>query len=331
MRKQKVIIDADPGIDDSLAILVALRSQELDVIGISIVEGNVPTVIGVQNALKVLREANRLDIPVFSGAELPLKHDYVSAQDTHGDDGLGESNMTLVTDVKPSQRDAQAGYAKLLSENEDVWFLALGPLTNVALALKQQPDIWQQVSRLIVMGGADQTNGNTSPVAEYNFWVDPDAADYVFQNSPLNIELVPLDVTRKLEFTPNMLQMMQYLDAEKSAFVAQIIQFYFDFHWQQEHVLGAVINDPLVIIYALHPELVQSIDKYVTVVTEGVALGQSIVDRANFWQKKPNATILQAVDAKAVMSHIISGLLIKDAADIEKELDNIATNLERLS
>ncbi|MFR8085836.1 MAG: nucleoside hydrolase, partial [Leuconostoc gelidum] len=230
-----------------------------------------------------------------------------------------------------SQLDAQAGYAKLLSENEDVWFLALGPLTNVAIALQQQPDIWQQVSRLIVMGGADQTNGNTSPVAEYNFWVDPDAADYVFQNSPLNIELVPLDVTRKLEFTPNMLQMMQYLDAEKSAFVAQIIQFYFDFHWQQEHVLGAVINDPLVIIYALHPELVQSIDKYVTVVTEGVALGQSIVDRANFWQKKPNATILQAVDAKAVMSHIISGLLIRDAADIEKELDNIATNLERLS
>ncbi|MBZ5961770.1 nucleoside hydrolase [Leuconostoc gasicomitatum] len=331
MRKQKVIIDADPGIDDSLALLVALRSPKLDVIGISIVEGNVPTIIGVQNALKVLREANRLDIPVFAGAEVPLKHEYVSAQDTHGEDGLGESHLERVTDAEPSQRDAQAGYAKLLSENEDVWFLALGPLTNVAIALQQQPGIWQQVSRLIVMGGADQTNGNTSPVAEYNFWVDPDAADYVFQNSPLNIELVPLDVTRKLEFTPNMLQMMQYLDAEKSKFVAQIMPFYFDFHWQQEHVLGAVINDPLVIIYALHPELVRSVNKYVTVVTDGIALGQSIVDRENFWQKKPNATILQAVDAKAVMSHIISGLLIRDAADIEKELDNIATNLERLS
>ena len=100
---------------------------------------------------------------------------------------------------------------------------------------------------------------------------------------------------------------------------------------KQEHVLGAVINDPLVIIYALHPELVRSVNKYVTVVTDGIALGQSIVDRADFWKKQPNATILQAVDAKSAMAHIISGLLASNVADIENELDNIATNLERLS
>ena len=331
MQKHQVIIDADPGIDDSLALLVALQSPMIEVIGISIVAGNVPTEIGVANALKVLREVDRLDIPVFAGATTPWTHEYVSAQDTHGMDGMGDSQMPPVTDVSASPLDAQAGYEALLSAHEDVWFMALGPLTNVAQSLKTQPELWSHVSRLIVMGGAYQTNGNTSPVAEYNFWVDPDAADYVFQNSPLMIELVPLDVTRKIVMTPNILQMMHYLDADKSALVAKILPFYFDFHWAQEHVLGAVINDPLVMVYALHPELANTIDKYVTVVTSGVALGQSIVDGADFWQRPANAKILQQIDAKRAMAYIVGGLLTRDVTTIEKELDNIATDLERLS
>lgn len=332
MQTHKVIIDMDPGIDDSLALLVALNSPELDVIGISIVAGNVPTDIGFQNTLKILREVDRLDIPVFSGAVAPLKHEYVSAQDTHGMDGLGESGIPVVTDYKlPVDLSAQAGYTTLLNQYNNLWFMALGPLTNVALSLQQQPLIWQHVSRLIVMGGAYKTNGNTSPVAEYNFWVDPDAADYVFKHSPVEIELVPLDVTRKVVLTPNILQMMTYLNPEKTAFITKISRFYFDFHWQQEHVLGAVINDPLVIVYALHPELARYIHKYVTVVTRGIALGQSIVDVADFWQKPANARIIQNIDAKRVMAYIVSGLLASDVDEIEHELNMIATNLERLS
>lgn len=331
MQKHKVIIDADPGIDDSLAILVALNAPELDIIGITVVAGNVPTNIGVQNVLKVLREAGRSDIPVFSGATEPLKHEYFSAQDTHGMDGLGDSNILVAPDQQLSELDAQAGYKQLLTEHDDVWFMALGPLTNVSVSLQQQPDIWQHVSRLIVMGGAYKSHGNTSPVAEYNFWVDPDAASYVFQNSPCCIELVPLDVTRKIVLTPNILSLMQNLNPEKTTFVAKIIHFYFQFHWNQEHVLGAVINDPLVIVYALHPELSRSIRKYVTVVTSGIALGQSIVDIANFWDNTANATILQEIDAKRAMAYIISGLIGVDVDVVTTELDNIATDLERLS
>ncbi|WP_220739920.1 nucleoside hydrolase [Leuconostoc miyukkimchii] len=331
MQKHKVIIDADPGIDDSLAILVALNSPELDVIGISIVEGNVPTSIGVQNALKVLREARRLDIPVFSGATVPLKHAYTSAQDTHGMDGLGDSNIPAVTEVRASTMDAQAGYADLLSHHSDVWFLALGPLTNVAQFIQQQPIKWQHISRLVVMGGAYKSHGNTSPVAEYNFWVDPDAADFVFKNSPIEIELVPLDVTRQILLTPNILQLMQYIDSPKTDFVNKIIQFYFQFHWDQEHVLGAVINDPLVIVYVLHPEIARHIHKYVAIATSGVALGQSIVDIADFWQKPANTKILQDIDAKQAMVYIVSGLLGCEADLIDSELSRIATGLERLS
>ena len=120
--------------------------------------------------------------------------------------------------------------------------------------------------------------------------------------------------------TPNILQMMQYLDADKSALIAKILPFYFDFHWAQEHVLGAVINDPLVMVYALHPELANTIDKYVTVVTSGIALGQSIVDGADFWQRPANAKILQQIDAKRAMAYIVGGLLTRDVTTIEKGL-----------
>ena len=331
MQKQKVIIDADPGIDDSLALLMALNSPELDVIGISIVAGNVPVTIGVQNALKVLQEAKRLDIPVFAGATHPQHHEYVSAQDTHGMDGLGESDLSSVEGVTTYNLNEVDGYSQLLASAQDVWFMALGPLTNVAASIQRQPALWQHVSRLIIMGGAYKTNGNTSPVAEYNLWVDPDAADYVLQNSPIMIELVPLDVTRKIVMTPNILQMMQYINPEKSEFVTKIIQFYFDFHWQQEHVLGAVINDPLVVFYALHPKLSRQLTTFMTIVTSGIALGQSIVDIADFWHEKPNAILLQEIDARAAMAFIIARLLNISLERAMEELDNIATDLECLS
>ena len=327
---QKVIIDTDPGIDDSLALLVALNSPELDVIGITIVEGNVPTEIGVQNALKVLEEAGKPDIPVFEGASLPLKHEYISAQDTHGLDGLGESNISSPK-ISVSDLKASSAYEKLLSDNEDVWVLALGPLTNIALAMEKTPKVWGNMSRLIIMGGAYQSNGNTSPVAEYNFWVDPDAAEYVLQNSPVVAEIVPLNVTRKILLTPNILSLMQRLNPDKTMFINKIIQFYFDFHWSQEHVLGAVINDPLVIIHALYPEYTSGISKYVTVVTEGKALGQSIVDVANFWKKEANAVILTEVDSLHVMAEIIARLLNLSSSNVLTELTTIATDLEVLS
>ncbi|MGX4593025.1 nucleoside hydrolase [Leuconostoc sp. JNUCC 76] len=327
---QKVIIDTDPGIDDSLALLVALNSPELDVIGITVVEGNVPTDIGVQNALKVLEEAGKPDIPVFEGAPLPLKHEYISAQDTHGIDGLGESNVTAPI-ISASKLKALSAYEQLLSNNDDVWVLALGPLTNIAISMQSTPKCWKNMSRLIIMGGAYQSNGNTSPVAEYNFWVDPDAADYVLKNSPIVAEIVPLDVTRKILLTPNILSLMQRLNPANSIFITKIIQFYFDFHWKQEHVLGAVINDPLVIIHALYPEYTRGMSKYVTVVTDGIALGQSIVDVADFWQEEPNAVILTEVDSLHVMSEIIARLLNLSSSIVLTELTKIATNLEVLS
>lgn len=309
MQKQKVIIDADPGIDDAMALLLAVNSPELDILGITIAEGNVPTDLGTINALKILNWAQRLDIPVYSGAKSPLKKAYVSAQDTHGDNGLGNADIPPVTDAQP-HRDAQQFINEMLMTHRDVTIIALAPLTNIALALKNNPKAWQNIQRFIVMGGTFKSHGNTSPVAEYNFWVDPDAAQYVFDHMPVKVEMVNLDVTRHIVFTPNLLYFVKQCHSEVGELLGKILPFYFDFHWEQEHVIGAVINDPLAIAYAINPDrFARGFDAYTTVCTDGVAIGQSIVDVGDFWRKTPNSYVLTDVDASNFMVFFLSRII----------------------
>lgn len=296
MNAKKVIIDCDPGIDDSLALMLALASPEFDVIGITIVCGNVPTGLGAENALKILQRAQRLDIPVYMGATQPLKRDYVSAQDTHGMDGLGESALANVTEVRPHM-GAVSFLNHTLQANHDVTVIVLGPLTNIALALQQDLTAWQHVAEFVSMGGSFHSPGNCSPVAEYNYWCDPDAAQQVYVTMPVSIKMIGLDVTRKIVLTPSLLAYAQRVDPKVGGFIAQITQFYFDFHWQQEKVIGCVINDPLAVAYAIDPSLCRGFSSYTTVVTDGIALGQTISDTANFWQQPTNSLVLTEVAA----------------------------------
>ncbi|MDN6166189.1 MAG: nucleoside hydrolase [Tetragenococcus koreensis] len=301
--KKNIIIDCDPGIDDSLALLLALQSKELNVLGITIVSGNVPASIGAQNALKVLQLVNRLDIPVYIGAEKPLKVPFESAQDTHGEDGLGNSQIPFVTSSQP-KANAISFIKDTLKQNPETTVLALGPLTNIALALKEDPDCFAKVSRFIVMGGSYLSHGNCSPVAEYNFWCDPDAAKFVFeQEFPVPIEMVGLDVTRKIVLTPTILEYMKHTNKQIYSFIQQISRFYFDYHWEHEKVLGCVINDPLTVAYLLDSTLAQGFNSHVEVATLGLGRGQSIVDDHNFWQLPNNCYLLTEVDP-AIFWHI---------------------------
>ncbi|ETY73413.1 inosine-uridine nucleoside N-ribohydrolase [Lactiplantibacillus fabifermentans T30PCM01] len=297
-KTRNVIIDCDPGIDDSLAILLALNSPELNVVGITTVCGNVPTHLGAANALKILALADRLDIPVVMGANRPLVVDYTSAQDTHGDDGLGNSNIPAVTNVHAGQ-NAVAFIEDTLTEDPTTSILALGPLTNIAEVLQRDPRLFEQVDRFVLMGGSYKSHGNCSPVAEYNFWCDPDAAKIVFDLMPVDIAMVGLDVTRKIVLTPSLLEYMHDTDPEMGAFIKKITRFYFDFHWQYERVIGCVINDPLAVAYMIDPTILQGFDAFTTVATNGVARGQSIVDDHDFWHEPENSHILTTVDTKA--------------------------------
>ena len=299
MEKRKVIIDCDPGIDDSLAILLALNSPELEVLGLTICSGNVPASLGAKNALKALQMCQRLDIPVYVGEEVPLERELVTAQDTHGEDGVGEN---FYEDV-----DAKILYGGVdfiidtLKNNKDVSIIALGPLTNIAKALMKDKKAFENLDEFISMGGAFRIHGNCSPVAEFNYWVDPHGADYVYKNLPKKIHMVGLDVTRKIVLTPNIIEFINRLDKDMAKYITEITRFYIDFHWEQEGIIGCVINDPLAVAYFIDRSLLKGFDSYVEVVHDGVAVGQSIVDSFNFYKNEPNAHVLTEVDEKAFM------------------------------
>lgn len=299
MEKRKVIIDCDPGIDDSLAILLALNSPELEVLGLTICSGNVPATLGAKNALKALQMCQRLDIPVYVGEEVPLERELVTAQDTHGEDGVGEN---FYEDV-----DAKIHYGGVdfiidtLKNNKDVSIIALGPLTNIAKAIMKDKKAFDNLDEFISMGGAFRIHGNCSPVAEFNYWVDPHGADYVYKNLPKKIHMVGLDVTRKIVLTPNIIEFINRLDKDMAKYITEITRFYIDFHWEQEGIIGCVINDPLAVAYFIDRSLLKGFDSYVEVVHDGVAVGQSIVDSFNFYKNEPNAHVLTEVDEKAFM------------------------------
>ena len=317
MQKRKVIIDCDPGIDDSLAILLAINSPELEVLGLTITSGNVPAQLGAKNALKALQMCQRLDIPVYIGEELPLERELVTAQDTHGEDGVGEN---FYEDV-----DAKIFYGGVdfiidtLKNNKDVSIIALGPLTNIAKALMKDKKAFDNLDEFISMGGAFRIHGNCSPVAEFNYWVDPHGADYVYKNLPKKIHMVGLDVTRKIVLTPNIIEFINRLDKDMAKYITEITRFYIDFHWEQEGIIGCVINDPLAVAYFIDRNLCKGFDSYVEVVHDGVAMGQSIVDSFNFYKNEANAHVLTETDEKAFMKMFLKRIF----KGYEKEIDAI--------
>ena len=300
MKRKKVIIDCDPGIDDSLAIMLALSSEELEVVGITIVAGNAPVQMGYENARKVLQFLGRLDIPVLIGADRPLKRPFVNALDTHGPDGLGDSQLPLVPSDAFSQQpiSAREFFEKVLPCGS-VSIIALGPMTNLAVLAKQSPEVFGQIDEIVSMGGAFRSHGNCSPVAEYNYWCDPDAAAIVYEEMDRRskkIHMVGLDVTRKIVLTLDLLAYMKRLNPETGSFIEKITKFYFDFHWEWEHLIGCVINDPLAVAYFVNRDLCRGFDSYVQIETEGIAMGQSIVDKMHFYRHSSNAVVLTEVD-----------------------------------
>lgn len=315
MEKRKVIIDCDPGIDDSLAILLAINSPELEVLGLTITSGNVPAQLGAKNALKALQMCQRLDIPVYIGEELPLERELVTAQDTHGEDGVGEN---FYEDV-----DAKILYGGVdfiidtLKNNKDVSIIALGPLTNIAKALMKDKKAFDNLDEFVSMGGAFRIHGNCSPVAEFNYWVDPHGADYVYKNLPKKIHMVGLDVTRKIVLTPNIIEFINRLDKDMAKYITEITRFYIDFHWEQEGIIGCVINDPLAVAYFIDRSLLRGFDSYVEVVHDGVAVGQSIVDSFNFYKNEPNSHVLTEVDEKAFMKMFLKRIFKEHESYIE--------------
>lgn len=320
MIKKKIIIDCDPGIDDSLAIMLAVKSEEVEILGITITSGNVHAKKGAENALKILKELGRLDIPVYIGDGKPLKRELITAEDTHGEDGLGESFLPLVSEVR--YKENAVGFILDAIKEKDVTIIALGPLTNIAKCLIKDKSGMRNLKELVLMGGAFKSFGNCSQVAEFNFWVDPHAAELVFKELDKKITMVGLDVTRQCVLTPNYIEMIKQFNEPLGNLIVKITRFYVDFHWQQERTLGCVINDPLAIAYFINPELCSGKEYYVDIVTEGKAIGMSLVDEGNFYRNKPNCLVLTDVDSKGFMEMLLTRLFPENKEDILNVLNN---------
>lgn len=268
-----IILDVDPGIDDSLAILLALKSK-LDIVGITVASGNVEVNQASVNAIKACEMAGK-KVPVYKGASLPLIKEYVDATDTHGSDGLSGMNYKVQTVAKDGAVDYILDTIK--KHPGEITICALGPLTNIALACQKDLETMKQVKEIVIMGGAAKIHGNCSPVAEYNFWVDPHAAKQVFAAGLPNVTVAGLDVTYDILFSPNMREMVKQFGGEVAEYVHDITQFYVDFHWAQERTLGCIINDPLLVSYLIDRSVMKSYDCAIDVETEGICLGESVV------------------------------------------------------
>ena len=306
--------------------MMALTAKEIEVVGITVVCGNAPVQMGAENARKVLKHMNRLDVPVLIGADKPLKKPYTDALDTHGRDGLGES--FLENAEGPLNTESANSFLRRKLREERCSLIAIGPLTNLAHLIETDEDAFACIDRLISMGGNYRSHGNCSPVAEYNYWEDPEAASIVYQQMEKmgkQIEMIGLDVTRQIVLTPDLLSYIERLDPHEGAFIRKITKFYFDFHWKQEKVIGCVINDPLAAAYLVDPSLCSGFDAYTQVETGGLCIGQTVVDAMNFYQKAPNSHILTQVDVRRFFLMFFERVLGVPQEESAPVLDQILT------
>ena len=321
MDKRKVIIDCDPGIDDALAIILALKSKEIEVVGITTVSGNVESLQGAKNALKVLKLLGRLDIPVYLGESKPIKRELVTAQDTHGEDGLGETFLDEVSSEYIRENGVDF-ILNTLKNEENVSIIVLGPLTNLYRAIEKDSETFHRVKEIVSMGGAYKSHGNCSPVAEFNYWVDPHGAREFLKKFNGEFTMVGLDVTREIVLTPNLREMIHQFKDEIGDFIYDITRFYVDFHWEQERTLGCVINDPLAVEYFINRELCEGFKAYVDIACEDISMGQSVVDVADFYKKRKNVFVLDKVNSKEFMVSFLNKIFPSHKEDIENILNN---------
>ncbi|ABD54721.1 nucleoside hydrolase [Jannaschia sp. CCS1] len=303
---RKIIIDTDPGQDDAVAILLALASPELEVMGVTAVAGNVPLELTAKNARIVCELAGRADVPVFAGCDRPLRHDLVTAEHVHGKTGLDgpelpEPTMPLqdahgVDFIVDTLRREPAGTVTLCP---------LGPLTNIATAFDRAPDIVEKVQQIVLMGGAYFEVGNITPAAEFNIYVDPEAADIVFK-SGCDIVVMGLDVTHKALTTAPRVQAFRDMGTRPGTMVAEWTDFFERFDKEKYGSAGAPLHDPCVIAYLIAPELFSGRVINVEIETRSdLTRGMTVADWWGVTDREKNAMFIGDLDADGFFALLV--------------------------
>jgi purine nucleosidase len=307
MSPRKIIIDTDPGQDDAVAILLALASPEdMEVLGITAVAGNVPLDLTEKNARIVCELAGKPDVKVFAGCDRPLGRPLVTAEHVHGKTGLDGPNLPDPTMPLQEQHGVDFIIDTLRNEPENtVTLCVLGPLTNIATAFEKAPDVVGRVQQIILMGGAYFEVGNITPAAEFNIYVDPQAADIVFK-SGIDIIVLPLDVTHKALVTQPRNEAFRALGTPAGVAVAQMTDFFERFDKEKYGSTGAPLHDPCVTAYLIAPELFtgRHINVEIEVGSE-LTMGMTVADWWGVTDRPANATFIGDLDADGFFALLV--------------------------
>lgn len=306
---RKIIIDTDPGQDDAVAILLALASSEIDVLGITAVAGNVPLRLTEKNARRICELAGRPDIRVFAGAARPMVRQLVTAEEVHGKTGLDGPDLPEPTMPLQSTHGVDFIVETLLAEEPGtVTLCPLGPLTNIALALNRAPEIAARIERIVLMGGGFFEGGNTTPAAEFNIYVDPHAADVVFR-SGIPIVMMPLDVTHKALTTSSRIAAFRALGNAVGIATAEMLEFFERFDEGKYGTDGGPLHDPCVIAWLIEPGIFKGRECNVTVETGSeLTMGMTVVDWWGVTKRPKNALVIRDVDHQRFFDLLVERL-----------------------
>ena len=307
MPLRPLIIDCDPGADDAIALFLTFASHHFDVLAVTTVAGNVPLSLTQRNARIICELAKRADVPVYAGCPRPLLRSLVTAEEVHGQTGL--DGVDLPEPTMPLQAEHAVNFLiqQLMQAEEPVTLATLGPLTNLAVALIQQPVIREKIQEVVVMGGS-MTQGNVTPSAEFNIYADPHAAHVVF-NAELPLTMIGLDVTHQAIATPERMQTIREIGNSVSQIAIGLLDHYGKFDMARYGTPGPFLHDPCVIAYLLRPDLFDGRKAAVEVeITSNLTIGRTVVNQWNSSEGHANAFVVTEIDADGFYQELTKAL-----------------------
>jgi inosine/uridine nucleosidase len=294
MPSKRIIIDTDPGVDDSLTFLLALASPEIKLEALTTTQGNVTVDKATRNALSVLELAQASHVPVVAGSVVPLIGPLRASALVHGASGIGNSKLPKPQTQPVQQHAVDFLIDRVVAEPNEISIFPIAPLTNIAMAIRKEPKFAKSVKELVIMGGAIQEAGNMSPLAEFNIFVDPHAAHIVF-HSGIPITLIPLDVTHKCLLKQEHVDRLMKINSPISRFIRDALEVYLKFSYEKGFE-GSALHDPLTLAAILAPELLTLKQYYVDVdISGGVSMGKTFADMFNVTKKPVNMKVAMDV------------------------------------
>lgn len=309
---KKIILDCDPGHDDMLAMILALsRSEDLKVLGITTVAGNQTGEKTYTNALKVLNLIGRQDVPVSRGFDRPLVREQVIAPQIHGVSGLDGAQLPEPKGLETKKHAVDFIIDTILGENEKIYLVPTGPLTNVAVALLKEPKIKEKLEKIVLMGGAAR-DSNFTPGAEFNIYADPEAARIVFE-SGVPIVMVGLDVTNRAIISYEDIDYLESLNGKVSRVIAPLLRFFANTNKEYFGINGAPVHDALAVSYLIDPTILSLKECHVDIETKGeFTYGQTVADLYDVTKKPKNAQVALDLDLEKFKKLVINAIRFFD-------------------